>query len=231
MEVEKQEEKQETEEVKVPEVVQVNKVQAYTDIPFDPIRKIDELYINSLNGTNWDTYDATNEKIANKDTTTTLGTSNTKYPSQLAVKTFVENRTSYPGALISRTVSSAENYDTSFTTTFLPKTIIIWFQLLGAGGGGADRYAGGVATFDGTAVKSVKYDYMDITGATGLLPTHTTFLGATYNPSTGDDDPNDASVTLSVTAVTVTGFTVRLAFVGASMPGNRYGKYMAVAIP
>lgn len=51
-----------------------------------------------LSSTDWSTFNGkqnalgfTPEDVANKDTTTTLGTSNAKYPSQLAVKTYVDN--------------------------------------------------------------------------------------------------------------------------------------------
>jgi hypothetical protein len=39
-----------------------------------------------------DTAEALNEKLANKDTTTTLGTSDTKYPSQNAVKAYADTK-------------------------------------------------------------------------------------------------------------------------------------------
>ena len=40
----------------------------------------------------------TPENVANKDTTTTLGTSDTNYPSQKAVKTYVDNQVASAGS-------------------------------------------------------------------------------------------------------------------------------------
>jgi hypothetical protein len=57
----------------------------------------------ALSSSDWSTFNGkqnalgfTPEDVANKSTTTTLGTSNTLYPSQLAVKTYVDNEIQGP---------------------------------------------------------------------------------------------------------------------------------------
>ena len=82
------------------------------------------------------------EVVANKDTTTTLGTSDTKYPSQKAVKTYVDN-IKYQEVTIS-TVGS--------NTWICPRGVTsIYFDGVAGGGGGGRHSAndGGAASGGG----------------------------------------------------------------------------------
>jgi hypothetical protein len=57
------------------------------------------------------------EVLANKDTTTTLGTSDTKYPSQKAVKTYVDKKTAMLYTIASVTPANNTNENSVFSTT------------------------------------------------------------------------------------------------------------------
>ena len=96
-----------------------------------------QVIIVEYDGTNFqmlNPYGNQQEIIANKDTTTTLGTSDTKYPSQKAVKTYVDNSLTnvYLGT---QTLSNGANTITAGYQSAW-KYVIIVLSTSGSGGGG-----------------------------------------------------------------------------------------------
>jgi hypothetical protein len=157
--------------------------------------------------------DALKELLANKDTDGTLAAnSDTKYPSQKAIKTYVDGLTgvaSFASAPTDTTLlSSTQNVDTTFTPGFLAKNITIYYRLRGTTAS-ASVYSYGHATFNATTLQSnyiLKNNVATDTITGGVLTIDTS------NPTAGVNGANGTLVTLTITSVTSTQFTVRAAF-------------------
>lgn len=67
----------------------------------------------------------TPENISNKDTTTTLGTSDTKYPSQKAVKVYVDNNKSWESGTFSKSTTNTSQNIIAHELGRIPKFVRI----------------------------------------------------------------------------------------------------------
>lgn len=109
--------------------------------------------------------------------------------------------------------AGAATFDTTYTTTFKPSTIDVHFWLTGTGDWGSERTSIGTATCTGTSGCEVLY--LARNAADGNLTMDTPYA-ATENPYAGAADMNSLS-TISITAITSTSYTVRIAFSGGSI--------------
>lgn len=99
--------------------------------------------------------------------------------------------------------SSTQNIDTTFTPGFKAKTILIYYKLQGKTATPSDSFANGLMYFTGTsATLSVVLDstYANMS------------MGAGSNPAAGDNSGNGIKITLSITSLTSTQFTIRQAY-------------------
>jgi len=87
---------------------------------------VDDNYVTDAEKAAWsakqDALGFTPENVANKDTTTTLGTSDTKYPSQKAVKTYVDNLTTMTQVRGETPSGTINGSNVTFTLAATPAT-------------------------------------------------------------------------------------------------------------
>lgn len=133
----------------------------------------------------------------------------------------LQNPTTTPKSVTYASISGAaitttQNIDTVITTPFTPKTITVYFALNGLIGAGSNALTGGIATFDGTTIKSVYYFYNNSsTGNFGIS------VGDT-SPTAGGDASN-GGWTMSIQSLSATGFTLRLTYTqGSTFNGGAY---------
>lgn len=131
---------------------------------------------------------------------------------------------SYVGAVTSNTSTTTQNFDTTFTTGFLPKTITLYFKLKGIGSSAA-KYTAGTATFNGTTLVGA---FTLIRDQTTTEQFTNTLLGVSSTALTaGISGGIDTLVTLSVLSVSSTNFVVRTAYIADGNSGT--ADYYAVA--
>lgn len=117
---------------------------------------------------------------------------------------------SYVGAPAQITaITTTQNVDTVYTPGFAAKNITIYYALQGVDGG-SQLFSFGNATYNGTAV--VSNFVLKNNAATNSLSSGVPGVIASA-PSAGGATGNNNTVTLTITSVTSTQFTVRSAFV------------------
>jgi len=142
------------------------------------------------------------QTTANLDTTTTLGTSATKYPSQNAVKTYVD--TNIPAVTWKNGVfTQAMNDNTTKVIAHglgrIPRFIKITGSVNASTNGEQHSFSSG--TYNGTSHACV-YRYFDTNGATGGSGASTSFT--IFLSTTGDVTRLTGVVTFDATNITIT---------------------------
>ena len=127
---------------------------------------------------------------------------------------------------ISHSSTTTENVDNVVTTTFLPKTITVHYFLQGNEESGTDTYSKGVATFDGTTIKSNLWTYKNDTGNTAFAKTD--HVAEAVAPFAGTGGTN-SKVEISIQSLSATGFTLRAAFTEGSTFTGAVAKCYAIA--
>ncbi len=168
--------------------------------------------------------DALKELLSNKSTNGTMASnSDTLYPSQKATKTYVDAHviSEHADTFSTGSQTTTVNVDTVITCGFAPRMIQISFTL-----NGVTSSAGKVTTGIITASS---------TGAivTGLIAQQDGVLSTANNfgsPTAGSAAGNYAIVVLSITAVSGTGFTLRIAFTNnGGVSSSATGSIFAIA--
>lgn len=130
------------------------------------------------------------------------------------VLTWGTNVGSYASTTVTDTfVAANANHDFVYTTSFTPKIITIPYHIKAFDNSGVATYCVGIATFDGTTVKS-NYRLANNAASGNLTITGVTMAAATPNCGTGA--ANGVGIDISVVNVSSTGFTVRLNYVWTS---------------
>lgn len=134
------------------------------------------------------------------------------------------NQTSYVGAVTSSSQISTTNIDTTFTCNFTAKNITIYYKLSGKDNGTA-KYSVGIATWNGTTLTSNFALQNNTATATTTFTYNNTSLNST-SPTAGVVSGSYATVTLSITSITSSGFTVRSAHVTGDASGSTSDYYV-----
>jgi hypothetical protein len=117
---------------------------------------------------------------------------------------------SMAGTLINDTQSSTVNTDTAFTTNFTPKTIVLNYFLQGKDNSPTSVYSTGIATYDGTTLKT-NFKFHD-NGSSSSYGDTTMVVDAGQPLAGTSGGANGIKVAISITSLSSTGFTVRLAY-------------------
>jgi hypothetical protein len=146
------------------------------------------------------------EDTANKDTTTTLGTSDTKYPSQKAVKAYVDNATLvFKNGTTTYDISTADGtQNIAHGLGKTPKNIRLTFRGLYSGAGTQNTCD---LVSNGTTVSSVCYNYNNATH----LPSNGSTIILYSNTNNG---------TYVTGTVTFDGTNISIAWVKSGTPGG-----------
>lgn len=124
--------------------------------------------------------------------------------------------------------TSNQNIDTTFTTGFEPKAIILHWWLQGWSTT-ATTYSTGISNYAGTTLRGTHWNAQNL--ASGASVVASSMVTDANAPSSGSGcSGNSGVVTLSVPSVSSTGFTVRAAFT-CVQGNNQFAKFWAVAIP
>lgn len=136
----------------------------------------------------------------------------------------------YAGAITNTSSSTNQNIDTTFTTGFTAKLIIVRYQIDGQSNGGGTQYSGGTAVYDGTGTLVANFwDYKESASSTVAI-TRGTQVWDTVAPHAGTASGTPTIVpTLTITSVTSSGFTVRAAYTGAAGSITGHANFEAVA--
>lgn len=198
--------------------------------------------------------DALKELLANKDTDGTLAAnSDTKYPSQKAIKTYVDARTgagAYNAAVLTSVNrlgvnNETTNEDQTVTLSFQPRFIKVYYYISGRIGsaGVGSRY--GFAIFSGTTLIA-NYNTWGVVSSSGSV-SHRTSTNNDYpdypNALTNTDfilQPDGTNtisaghassgttgleITLTINSVSSTGFVFRKAIIGNSGCSAQYVQF------
>lgn len=136
-------------------------------------------------------------------------------------------KTSFAGVPYSSGVlNSTQNVDTTYTCGFTAKLITIYYKLRGLENS-VDKYTFGVATFDGTTLKSNLVYAQD--GASTVAFTMGTVAFLTSSITAGGTTGNSMKVDISINSVSATQFVIRSSFL-TSTSNNGAIDYIVTAV-
>lgn len=145
---------------------------------------------------------------------------------ELTHKLYVDQRvSSFSSTPQTASSSTTQNFDFVFTTTFTPKTILMWFRANGVDNGG-ERDAFGDAVFNGiNCVLSRGF-------CGNVFSTWSPSVLSSNNPGVGGTSGTYGQIIISVLNVSNTGFTIRIAFTCNGTPSpTPSATFAVVAMP
>ncbi len=136
---------------------------------------------------------------------------------------------SYVSALTTSSSSTNQNIDTAFTTNFAPSTITIYYKLQGFQSS-ASQTSQGIAVYNsaGTLILNQAY-VVNGNGTTTAITQGTMAFSATAPVGGGNGGNNQIQVNISITAVSSTSFTVRIAYTNVGGGPTGTSSFVAVA--